>query len=295
MPLRREVTRALYLTDRGCEYLFSWKRLGIRRPDLVLDVGSGGHPFIRADVLCDKFVFDSTERPGQESLVIDRPFVIADAARLPFRDRTFDFSRTSHLLEHLDNPEQHLQELQRVSRRGLIITPAEAWERLYPISAHRWVVNQVDGCLSLREKPAVVFDEVLSQVFHHRLEGYGLSYFFNYFRDVFEVHYRWDGNIVFDVQRQPHDGGVRRTSAVVDQQMMHGPRVESHSARRRLKLIASKLHRRLYSAHYGVDIWSLVVCPACRSSLVRAVEECRCSGCGHCYPIYQERAPVLLL
>ena len=42
-------------------YAFDWRKLGISRGDLVLEVGSGGHPFARSDVLCDMFLEDNAE------------------------------------------------------------------------------------------------------------------------------------------------------------------------------------------------------------------------------------------
>jgi SAM-dependent methyltransferase len=267
--------------------------MGIGRRDLVIDVGSGGHPFGRADVLCDKFLFDNIERQSQESLVVDRPLVVADATKLPFRDRAFDFSRTSHLLEHLDEPEQHLQELQRISRRGIIITPSEAWERLYPISSHRWVVNAIGTKLMLREKPRPIFDEEVSRIFHGRLERYGLAYFLDYFRDVFEVHYRWDGKIDFSVERLP-EGELSRLSGKTEPEAAAAPEGPPESTKRTLKKLASKVTRRLCSSHYGLDIWSLVVCPQCRGSLERKADDCRCLSCRRVYRIHQE-IPILLV
>lgn len=292
--LKRTITQTLYLTERGWQYLLGWRQYGIRRQDLVLDVGSGGHPFIRADVLCDRFLLDSAERQGQEPAVLDRPLVVADAGRLPFRDGAFDFSYTSHLLEHVDDPEQHLRELQRVSRRGVIITPSEAWERIYPIDAHRWVVNRVDSALSLREKPAPAFDPVIGNVFHHRLERYGLQYFLSYFRDVFEVEYRWETTIRFAVERLPPGMGVSRHAASLGEAAgVDWPR--SESAARGFKRVASQMVRRLCSAHSRVNLWSLLVCPACRGALSRTDEDVRCPACDRRYELYRNRIPVLLV
>lgn len=293
--LRRHITKALYLADRAWEQLLGWRALGIRRSDRVLDVGSGGHPFIRADVLCDKFLFDNVERQRGESLVMDRPLVIADASRLPFRDHAFDFSRSSHLLEHLDDPEGHMRELERVSRRGVIITPSEAWERIYPIAAHRWMLRFEDGRLLLREKPSAVFDEYVASVFHGRLERYGFSYFWNYFRDVFEVRYRWEGKVEFDVERMPDGTAATRLSASTACDEPDGVDVAESHAKRRLKTLASRVVRRLGSAHYHTEVWTVLVCPACHGDLRRAPESASCAACGRTYPVHAGRVPVLLL
>ena len=295
--VKRSITQALYLTERGWQYLFGWRQYGIGRHDLVLDVGSGGHPFIRADILCDRFLLDNAERQSQEPVLIDRPFVVADASRLPFRDQAFDFSHSSHLLEHLDDPQQHLRELQRVSRRGVIITPYEAWERIYPIDAHRWVVNCPDATLMLTEKSARAYDPVIGEVFHHSLEAYGLQYFLSYFRHVFEVRYRWDSRIQFTIAPlAPGTAPIKAAAGFheapgLDSGDGYGPR----TATKRFKSVASRVARRLCSTHGRVDVWSLLVCPGCHGELCRDGRDIRCESCGRRYELFRNEVPILLV
>ncbi len=79
----------------------------------MLDVGSGNGPTPAADVLCDRFVCDDTERTAP--LKLDRPFVFGDVQDLPFVDSAFDFVYCSHLLEHTIDPTRAISELQRVA------------------------------------------------------------------------------------------------------------------------------------------------------------------------------------
>ncbi|MBE9141409.1 class I SAM-dependent methyltransferase, partial [Nodosilinea sp. LEGE 07088] len=78
-------------------------------PDaLVLDVGSGGWPFKRANHLADRYPEETTHRV--EDIVRDqRPFFEADLERLPFEDNRYDFVFCSHVLEHLDHPGQAMR------------------------------------------------------------------------------------------------------------------------------------------------------------------------------------------
>ena len=69
---------------------------------IVLDVGSGDSPFPAADVLCEKFAWDDTERTAHFKQ--DRPLVVGDIENLPFKDHAFDFVHCSHVLEHTVNP-----------------------------------------------------------------------------------------------------------------------------------------------------------------------------------------------
>ncbi|HID28537.1 MAG TPA: methyltransferase domain-containing protein, partial [Desulfobacterales bacterium] len=88
------------------------RRMSIRPADVVLDVGSGGTPNWRANVLCDKFVVDATERGGNPFYVGPGQYgVIGDAMRLPFRELCFDYVICSHILEHMEDPGAFLREI----------------------------------------------------------------------------------------------------------------------------------------------------------------------------------------
>jgi len=106
---------------------------------LVLEIGSGDNPNPRSNVLVDRFLgSDNRERGGD--LVVDRPFVVADAHHLPFKDGAFAYAICSHILEHMDDPVQFGKELQRVSAAGYIQSPSEIAERMFHWSFHRWYV-----------------------------------------------------------------------------------------------------------------------------------------------------------
>lgn len=140
-------------------------RLGIRRGDFVLDVGSGHDPHWRADVLLDYSLTDDVDRHAP--LWRDkRPLVIGDIQRLPFRDKAFDFIICAHVLEHVQDPAAALEELSRVGRRGYIETPSEFGEKCGGLSNHRWFVNAEDGRLVFTRKPRPFFDDCLARHFH---------------------------------------------------------------------------------------------------------------------------------
>ena len=78
--------------------------MNIRATDLVLEIGSGNNPNPRSDILCDRYIHDNNQRAGEFAAVIDRPLVVADGYRLPFKDKTFDYVICSHILEHMEGP-----------------------------------------------------------------------------------------------------------------------------------------------------------------------------------------------
>ena len=139
----------------------------IKRNYLVIDIGSGNLPNPRADVTCD-FIDEDLER--SDDLKIDRPFVWANIEKLPFRDRIFDYSITSHVLEHVDNPKEALEEIQRISKGGYIETPNAFYEFAIPHVYHLSRCTVIDGKLIITMKDK--WDETESVLKKETLPGF---------------------------------------------------------------------------------------------------------------------------
>ncbi len=107
----------------------------------VLDIGSGGWPFKQATHLADLFPGATTHRtePLRRD---DRPFLTINIERMPFRDKEWDFTFCSHVLEHLDRPGDACRELMRVSRKGYIEVPTRLSDVMLNFTKlkdhHRW-------------------------------------------------------------------------------------------------------------------------------------------------------------
>jgi len=124
--------------------------LPVSADGLVLDVGSGGCPYPRSDVLLERHG-DAWHRCGA-ALVMDRPIVFGDALHMPFKNKAFDFVIASHVLEHVREPEQFLGELMRVGKAGYIETPNVLFERVIPYPIHCLEMMAVEGKLYIRKK-----------------------------------------------------------------------------------------------------------------------------------------------
>lgn len=114
---------------------------------IILDIASGNNPFPKATILADRFLDTNLHRSGD--LVIDsRPLVILDIEHLPFRDKCIDYIHCSHVLEHVENPEQACYEIIRTGKAGYIETPTFMKDALFgwaKQTGHRWyvvVINQ---------------------------------------------------------------------------------------------------------------------------------------------------------
>lgn len=177
-------------------YCFGWRKLDIKPGDLVLEVGPGGKPMIRSDVLVDKFLTDSAERGAD--LVIDRPFIVADVCALPFKDGVFDYVYTAHTLEHIDDIDLALSELTRVAKKGCIIVPHWHWEGSWNYPFHRWLISVRNGKLVFRRK-CILFEMDNLEARDRTKEL--LWHLISRHLAEFEVRYEWHEKIDYEIIR----------------------------------------------------------------------------------------------
>lgn len=174
----------------------------IKPTDLVLDIGSGGWPFERADHLADKFPEETTHRT--ETIVRDkRPFFEVDLEYLPFKNNAYDFVFCSHVLEHMDNPGQAMRELMRIGRRGYIEVPTRLSDVMFNFTRiknhHRWHGHLAGNTLILTEWNDWERRELGNDFFEALHANYKNPFqdFFERNRDIFFCSYHWDQTINF--------------------------------------------------------------------------------------------------
>jgi len=272
-------------------------RLGIRSKDLVLDIGSGHSPHYRADVLCDISLGDDRERGGPINL--DRPFVIGDAESLPFRDKVFDFTICSHLLEHLRHPERCLAEMIRVGKRGHIECPSEFAEKLCGWPPHRWFVRRENGRLIFTQKVRPIYDETIASGTWKAWSQGDPAYHLFFWRNpqLFFVTYPWVDKIDYE---------IRSADAVKEELFVDAePGVGKEPPRKTLRgwcrwdpawenlfrhALVSLLRAR---RRREVNLFDLIACPICKSGLLKQEGRLVCLPCRKWYPL-QGKVPVLL-
>lgn len=174
----------------------------IAETDLVLDVGSGGYPFQRANHLADKFPEETTHRV--EPMVLDgRTFFEVDIERLPFEDGAYDFVFCSHVMEHLDNPGQAMRELSRVGKRGYLEVPTRLSDVMFNFTRlrnhHRWHSIRLGNTLCLIEWNESERRELGNEFFEALQSAYTNPFqdFFERNRDLFFTSFPWEGQIDF--------------------------------------------------------------------------------------------------
>ena len=88
----------------------------------ILDIGCGYRPHQNASVIAD--VKDLSQ------YYKEKKFVQIKGKNLPFKDKEFDFVIASHVIEHVDDFEFFIKELERISSKGYIELPSRLGDNL---------------------------------------------------------------------------------------------------------------------------------------------------------------------
>lgn len=100
---------------------------------MLLDVGCGSQP--KGDVNCDLLLEHHDLREKPKTIL---NFVKCSAEFLPFISKSFEEVYCSHLLEHLEDYSQALQELKRVAAHRVTVILPFALFSVFDIFVHRF-------------------------------------------------------------------------------------------------------------------------------------------------------------
>lgn len=142
----------------------------LKPTDRVLDIGGSmlQHDLIKVDTLVD--LISPEEAPYGTSKLIAKNFVQLDITKekMPFKDNEFDFVMCTQTIEDLYNPFLILDEMSRVGKSGLIVSPEMGadmvfsetdytdWltgaRRIPGHAHHKWFLEVMNGKLFLTPK-----------------------------------------------------------------------------------------------------------------------------------------------
>ena len=88
----------------------------------VLDVGCGYRAHPKAPVIADVQDLSNYYK--------ERKFIKINEKKFPFKDKEFDFVIASHVIEHVEDFEFFIKELERVSSKGYIELPSRLGDNL---------------------------------------------------------------------------------------------------------------------------------------------------------------------
>jgi SAM-dependent methyltransferase len=274
---------ALMLLARRCgaeRLAWSLRRLHCPVDDdaLVLEVGSGGNPYARSNVLLD--AYPETRERHWVPLTVDRPFVFGFLERLPFKDKSFDFVIASHVLEHSPLPDRALAEMQRVSRAGYIEVPDAFMERVNPYKDHRAEITVRDGRLVIRKKRDWVIDRELLELYEYRAKPHVAGELIPARPFAFHVRYYWEDRVDFEVLNPEVDAAW---TSPADDRARPAVAADAPGWRQRMRHVLRQAMSQT-SRNRRLDLQPLLACPDCVSDLDRRGDAYVCRGCATVFP-----------
>lgn len=268
--------------------------MNVQVNDFVLEIGSGHNPSARSNVLCDKFLVDDTQRGGQ--IVADRPIVEADGQYLPFADNSFDYVICRHVLEHVEDPELMISELERVASRGYIETPSELGERLYGWPYHDWILNQVNDKLIIQKNQ---LDNQFGHLFHILASrDSDFSRFHQSYHSLFLIQYEWNEKVKYELVNSDESVLKKELGNI---ETLLANKLSNRSLSRwygkilrkaMTDILPTQLTRQLKSwfaqrhqSNKNPDLTEIVVCPLCKVDVEWERDVIICNSCKVDYPI----------
>lgn len=172
----------------------------IKKGDRVLEIGPGATPFRRSDVFLERTYTSKEEYIAQTGhvgeLQTDKKIVFYQGDTFPFQDNEFDYVICSHVLEHVDNPDLFLKEMQRVAKRGYLEFPTLYYDFLYNFPEHTMLLNYKNDTIYWMPKSVSGFNQYKNvQSFFYRtceLEYYSLI---NELKEYFFQGFEWEGSL----------------------------------------------------------------------------------------------------
>jgi len=249
--------------------------LNIPKDALVLEVGSGGNPYPRSNVLLD--AYEETRERHWDVLVHDRPTLLSFGENLPFKDKAFDYVIAAHVLEHTPHPEKFLAELQRVAREGFIETPDAFMERINPYKDHRLEVTVHGEGLVIRKKSTWIYDADLVELYEKRAKAIITRETIPRHAAEFHMRYFWKDKIKFTVVNPEVDANWEPPVA----DMNAAPQLGIKAKLRQFILGVIRHWFSQGARNANLDILPLLRCPKCHSERIerKSPDEIICMGC----------------
>jgi len=227
---------------------------------LVLEIGSGGNPYYRSNVLIDKYL-DTKERHWVP-LVKDRKVILGSGEYLPFKNKSFDFIVASHVLEHSIEPELFIKELMRVGNSGYIETPHAFFERINPYDDHRSEIYFRDNTLFIKKKSNSIEDKELNFLYEHKSKKIMSKKVIPSNPEVFHTRIYWNKKINYKILN-PNQISSWKINSSVDDHLFHIT-LRAKFAKYFLFIVRYIFSQR--KRNNTIDIKQLLACPECKKN-----------------------------
>ena len=165
----------------------------------ILDIGCGYRAHPKASVIADVQDFSKFYQ--------NRKFILIKEKTLPFKDKEFDFVIASHVIEHVEDFEFFIKELERVSSKGYIELPTRLGDNLVFENEkdHIWwfCYDDVTNKLIASKKNQLIdpFMTVSTGKFFEEI-----------FRESLVIELIWEEKIDYKIDNQIRHENIKKTS-----------------------------------------------------------------------------------
>jgi len=165
----------------------------------ILDIGCGYRAHPSASVIAD--VQDLSKHYKEKK------FIKIDGKKLPFKDKEFDFIIASHVIEHVEDFEFFIKELERVSTKGYIELPSRLGDNLVfeNKTDHIWwfMYDDINNKLLVSKRNQII--EPFITVSTAKL-------FEKIFRESLIIELAWEKKIDYQIDGSIQENNVEKTS-----------------------------------------------------------------------------------
>ena len=163
----------------------------------ILDIGCGYKPHKNASVIADIQDFSDFYK--------EKKFVQIQEKNLPFKDKEFDFVIASHVIEHVDDFEFFIKELERVSPRGYIELPSRLGDNLVfeNKNDHVWwfCFNDITNTLIASKKNQLIDPFITVST---------AKLFETTFRESLVIELMWEDKIDYKIDKRIRNEGYKK-------------------------------------------------------------------------------------
>ena len=165
----------------------------------ILDIGCGYNANKNAKVIAD--VKDLSD------FYKGKNFTIISGKKLPFKDKEFDFVIASHVIEHVEDFEFFLKELERISTKGYIELPTRLGDNLVfeNRNDHIWwfTYNDVNNQIIVSKRNQLI-DPFITVSMSKLFE--------KIFRESFVLELAWEEKIDYKIDNQIRHDDIKKIS-----------------------------------------------------------------------------------
>ena len=158
----------------------------------ILDIGCG--------YTANKYSTHVADTQDFSYLYKDKKFTHIKDKKLPFSDKEFNFVIASHVLEHVDNIEYFIKELERVANSGYIEVPTRLEDNLVDVNekAHIWWINfdDINNSLFITKRKQII-EPFLSVSTTQNLR--------KFFKDSLVTEIFWENKINYLISNSSND------------------------------------------------------------------------------------------